>query len=117
MIKAEAACMTWPSVTLPSRNFGAQSNTGTTGAIRLDPCETNAHVLARKPRPLPQHVGESHYLINSDDSPQFAAAGLDAAICYAKALGSGSGASFTSRTSQALAQCSSSAVTISRAST
>jgi hypothetical protein len=25
-----------------------------------------------------------HYLIHSDDSPQFAAAGLDAAICYAK---------------------------------
>jgi hypothetical protein len=32
----------------------------------------------------PNHPGVVHYLIHSDDSPQFAAAGLDAAICYAK---------------------------------
>jgi tetratricopeptide (TPR) repeat protein len=32
----------------------------------------------------PNHPGVIHYLIHSDDSPQFAAAGLDAAICYAK---------------------------------
>jgi hypothetical protein len=32
----------------------------------------------------PDHPGIVHYLIHSDDSPQFAAAGLDAAICYAK---------------------------------
>jgi hypothetical protein len=32
----------------------------------------------------PNHPGVAHYLIHSDDSPQFAAAGLDAAICYAK---------------------------------
>jgi tetratricopeptide (TPR) repeat protein len=32
----------------------------------------------------PDHPGVVHYLIHSDDSPQFAAAGLDAAICYAK---------------------------------
>ena len=34
--------MTCPSVMLPSRNFGAQSRTGTTGANRLDPCDTSA---------------------------------------------------------------------------
>jgi hypothetical protein len=32
----------------------------------------------------PNHPGVVHYLIHSDDSPQFAEAGLDAAICYAK---------------------------------
>ena len=32
----------------------------------------------------PNHPGVVHYLIHSDDSPEFAAAGLDAAICYAK---------------------------------
>jgi hypothetical protein len=32
----------------------------------------------------PDHPGVVHYLIHSDDSPQFAAAGLDAAICYSK---------------------------------
>ena len=32
----------------------------------------------------PNHPGVVHYLIHSDDSSQFAAAGLDAAICYAK---------------------------------
>jgi hypothetical protein len=32
----------------------------------------------------PNHPGVVHYLIHSDDAPQFAAAGLDAAICYAK---------------------------------
>ena len=32
----------------------------------------------------PHHPGVVHYLIHSDDSPQFAAAGLDAAICYSK---------------------------------
>src|ERR1700739_3920878 len=32
----------------------------------------------------PTHPGVVHYLIHSDASPQFAEAGLDAAICYAK---------------------------------
>jgi tetratricopeptide (TPR) repeat protein len=32
----------------------------------------------------PNHPGVVHYLIHSDDSAQFAAAGLDAAICYSK---------------------------------
>jgi tetratricopeptide (TPR) repeat protein len=32
----------------------------------------------------PNHPGVVHYLIHSDDSPQFAEAGLAAAICYAK---------------------------------
>src|SRR5215472_4323750 len=32
----------------------------------------------------PNHPGVVHYLIHSDDSPQFAQVGLDAAICYAK---------------------------------
>ena len=32
----------------------------------------------------PNHPGVVHYLIHSDDSPEFAAAGLDAAICYSK---------------------------------
>jgi len=32
----------------------------------------------------PNHPGVVHYLIHSDDSAQFAQAGLDAAICYAK---------------------------------
>ena len=41
MVKADAACITWPSDMLPSRNFGAHSRIGTTGAIRLDPCETS----------------------------------------------------------------------------
>ena len=41
MVKALAACITCPSVMLPSRNFGAHNNIGTTGAIRLDPCDTS----------------------------------------------------------------------------
>ena len=41
MVKADAACITWPSVMLPSRNFGAHSSSGTTGAIRLEPCDTS----------------------------------------------------------------------------
>lgn len=32
----------------------------------------------------PNHPGVVHYLIHSDDTPQFAEAGLAAAICYAK---------------------------------
>jgi tetratricopeptide (TPR) repeat protein len=32
----------------------------------------------------PNHPGVVHYLIHSDDSAQFAQAGLDAAICYSK---------------------------------
>ena len=32
----------------------------------------------------PNHPGVVHYLIHSDNSPEFAAAGLDAAICYSK---------------------------------
>ena len=32
----------------------------------------------------PNHPGVVHYLIHSDDLPEFAAAGLDAAICYSK---------------------------------
>ena len=32
----------------------------------------------------PNHPGVVHYLIHSDDTQQFAQAGLDAAICYAK---------------------------------
>ncbi|HEX5320976.1 MAG TPA: hypothetical protein VFW46_17580, partial [Stellaceae bacterium] len=32
----------------------------------------------------PNHPGVVHYLIHSDDVPQFAQAGLDAAICYSK---------------------------------
>jgi tetratricopeptide (TPR) repeat protein len=32
----------------------------------------------------PNHPGVVHYLIHSDDTPQFAQAGLDAAICYSK---------------------------------
>ena len=32
----------------------------------------------------PNHPGVVHYLIHSDDSPQFAEAGLAAAICYSK---------------------------------
>ena len=33
MVKADAACITSPSVMLPSRNFGAHNSSGTTGAI------------------------------------------------------------------------------------
>ena len=59
MVKADAACITCPSVMLPSRNFGAQSSSGMTGAIRLDPCDTIVVRMCwpREPRPLPQHVG------------------------------------------------------------
>ena len=32
----------------------------------------------------PNHPGVVHYLIHSDDTAQFAQAGLDAAICYSK---------------------------------
>src|SRR5437588_4986548 len=41
MVKADAACITCPRLMLPSRNFGAHSNSGTTGAIRLEPCDTS----------------------------------------------------------------------------
>ncbi|MCK1479697.1 hypothetical protein IVB27_34410 [Bradyrhizobium sp. 197] len=43
-----------------------------------------AEILNKIWKAEPNHPGVVHYLIHSDDSPQFAAAGLDAAICYAK---------------------------------
>ncbi|WP_407180309.1 hypothetical protein [Bradyrhizobium sp. STM 3562] len=43
-----------------------------------------ADILNKIWKEEPNHPGVVHYLIHSDDSPQFAAAGLDAAICYAK---------------------------------
>jgi len=43
-----------------------------------------AAILNKIWKEQPNHPGVVHYLIHSDDSPQFAAAGLDAAICYAK---------------------------------
>ena len=43
-----------------------------------------AEILNKIWKEEPNHPGVVHYLIHSDDSPQLAAAGLDAAICYAK---------------------------------
>jgi hypothetical protein len=43
-----------------------------------------AEILNRIWKEEPNHPGVVHYLIHSDDSQQFAAAGLDAAICYSK---------------------------------
>jgi hypothetical protein len=43
-----------------------------------------AEILNKIWKEQPNHPGVVHYLIHSNDSPQFAAAGLDAAICYAK---------------------------------
>jgi len=43
-----------------------------------------AEILNKVWKEQPNHPGVVHYLIHSDDSPQFAQAGLDAAICYAK---------------------------------
>ena len=43
-----------------------------------------AEILNKVWTEQPNHPGVVHYLIHSDDSPQFAAAGLDAAICYSK---------------------------------
>src|SRR5262249_1360079 len=43
-----------------------------------------AEILNKIWKEEPNHPGIVHYLIHSDDSPQFAEAGLDAAICYAK---------------------------------
>ncbi|HEY1259749.1 MAG TPA: hypothetical protein VGF34_10910 [Stellaceae bacterium] len=43
-----------------------------------------AAILNKVWKEQPNHPGVVHYLIHSDDSPMFAAAGLDAAICYAK---------------------------------
>ena len=43
-----------------------------------------AEILNKVWAEQPNHPGVVHYLIHSDDSAQFAAAGLDAAICYSK---------------------------------
>jgi hypothetical protein len=43
-----------------------------------------AEILNKIWKEEPNHPGVVHYLIHSDDSPQLAVAGLDAAICYAK---------------------------------
>jgi Tfp pilus assembly protein PilF len=43
-----------------------------------------ADILEQIWKQEPNHPGVVHYLIHSDDSPQFATAGLDAAICYSK---------------------------------
>jgi hypothetical protein len=43
-----------------------------------------AEILNKVWKEEPNHPGVVHYLIHSDDSPQFAEAGLDAAICYSK---------------------------------
>jgi hypothetical protein len=57
-------------------------------ALKTDKTFTNqrkaAEILNKIWKEEPNHPGVVHYLIHSDDSPQFAAAGLDAAICYAK---------------------------------
>ena len=43
-----------------------------------------AEILNKVWAEQPNHPGVVHYLIHSDDSAQFAQAGLDAAICYSK---------------------------------
>jgi len=43
-----------------------------------------AEILNKVWKEQPNHPGVVHYLIHSDDSAEFAQAGLDAAICYAK---------------------------------
>src|SRR5271167_4924371 len=43
-----------------------------------------AEILNKVWAEQPSHPGVVHYLIHSDDSAQFAEAGLDAAICYSK---------------------------------
>ncbi|HEU0215745.1 MAG TPA: hypothetical protein VFQ90_03735, partial [Stellaceae bacterium] len=43
-----------------------------------------AAILNKVWKEEPNHPGVVHYLIHSDDSPVYAAAGLEAAICYAK---------------------------------
>src|SRR5215469_11005220 len=43
-----------------------------------------AQILNKVWAEQPNHPGVVHYLIHSDDSAEFAQAGLDAAICYAK---------------------------------
>jgi len=43
-----------------------------------------AEILNKVWKEQPNHPGVVHYLIHSNDSAQFAQAGLDAAICYAK---------------------------------
>jgi hypothetical protein len=43
-----------------------------------------AEILNKIWKEEPNHPGVVHYLIHSDDSPQLATAGLDAAICYSK---------------------------------
>jgi hypothetical protein len=43
-----------------------------------------AEILNKVWAEQPNHPGVVHYLIHSDDSPEFAEAGLDAAICYSK---------------------------------
>ena len=43
-----------------------------------------AEILNKVWAEQPNHPGVVHYLIHSDNSPEFAAAGLDAAICYSK---------------------------------
>src|SRR6185436_7484974 len=53
MVKAEAACITCPSVMLPSRNFGAHNNSGTTGTMRFDPCDTSVVRMCWPGRPAP----------------------------------------------------------------
>ncbi len=57
-------------------------------ALKTDKTYANqkkaAEILNEIWKEQPNHPGVVHYLIHSDDSPEFAAAGLDAAICYAK---------------------------------
>ena len=59
-----------------------------TTAPKTDKTYTNqkkaAEILNKIWKEEPNHPGVVHYLIHSDNSPQFAQAGLDAAICYAK---------------------------------
>ena len=40
MVKADAACITWPSVIEPSRYFGAHRMIGSTGAMKPELDET-----------------------------------------------------------------------------
>jgi hypothetical protein len=57
-------------------------------ALKVDKTFANqrkaAAILNKIWKEEPNHPGVVHYLIHSDDSPEFAAAGLDAAICYSK---------------------------------
>ena len=64
--------------------YGLALNASALPTDRATPISARRRRSSTRLGERPNHPGVVHYLIHSDNSPEFAQAGLDAAICYSK---------------------------------